>query len=191
MRKLFGISALTSAFALALSTATFAGDYDDDAELVVNDEIEMVTRAPAPDHLKDVLDEVYSGWRFRSTETQEMQMDDFDNPAFTFIENALDKWVQVEGTKGHSCASCHGAIDEDGVMEGVRAVYPKWNEERGKVYTLPMAINRCREEQMGAAPLKYTSQSMTEMEALISTKSRGIPVHIEIDGPAKETCELG
>ena len=181
----------TIAASLMVTNIAYAGDYDDDAELVINEEIEMVTRAPAPAHMQDAVDEVFSGWRFRSTETQKMQMDDFDNPSFAFVENAMDKWVTVEGDQGHSCASCHGPIDEEEVMVGVRAEYPKWNEERNKVYTLPMAINRCREEQMGAAPLKYTSKSMTEMEALISTKSRGMPVNVKIDGPAQETWERG
>lgn len=188
MNKFQKIS-LSIACTALISTTAIADDFESGAELVVNDEINMVTKTDAPEHMSENLDTIYSGWRFRSNETQQMQMDDFDNPAFAFVENAMDRWTTVEGTKGHSCASCHGPIDE--AMEGVRAEYPKWNEERGKVYTLPMAVNRCREEQMGAAPLKYTSQSMVELEALISTRSRGMPVNVKIDGPAKETWEKG
>jgi sulfur-oxidizing protein SoxA len=76
-------------------------------------------------------------------------------------------------------------------MEGVRAVYPKWNEEAGEVRTLAMQINDCRENQMGAEPYKYTGNEMTAMEALISVQSRGMPVNVAIDGPAQSTWEQG
>jgi sulfur-oxidizing protein SoxA len=76
-------------------------------------------------------------------------------------------------------------------MEGVRAVYPKWDEEAGEVQTLAMQINDCREENMGAEPYGYTSGQMANMEALISVQSRGMPVDVAIDGPAKETWEKG
>ena len=52
----------------AIAAVMFAGSVyaDEAAELVVNDEIEMVTKTAAPAHLSDAMDEVMSGWRFRS-----------------------------------------------------------------------------------------------------------------------------
>ena len=44
---------------------------------------------------------------------------------------------------------------------------------------------------MGAEPYGYTSAKMTAMEALISVQSRGLPVNVAIDGPARETWEKG
>ena len=176
-----------AALALALPTMAFA-EADDDT-LVVNDELEMVTKAAAPAHLADDLDEVISGWHFRSDETQSLQMDDFDNPGLLGVELAMDDWSAVDGSEGKSCASCHGDAEES--MAGVRAVYPKWNEAAGEVRTLEMQVNDCRVNQMGAEKLGYTSGAMTNMVALISLQSRGMPVNVAIDGPAQATWEAG
>ncbi|MBY6134958.1 sulfur oxidation c-type cytochrome SoxA [Nocardioides marinus] len=178
---------IAAAAALALPFAAGAGPDDD--TLVVNDEIEMVTKAAAPEHLSDVMDEIMSGWHFRSDETQALQMDDFENPAMVFVDQALETWETVEGSKGKSCAACHGDVEES--MAGVRAVYPKWNETAGEVRTLNMQINDCRETQMGAEPWKYTGGKMAAMEALISVQSRGLPVNVAIDGPAQSVWEKG
>ena len=32
------------------------------------------------------------GWTFRADETQALQLDDFDNPAFLFLDQAIDQW---------------------------------------------------------------------------------------------------
>ncbi len=76
-------------------------------------------------------------------------------------------------------------------MAGVRAVYPKWNEEAGEVRTLEMQINACRESRMGAEPWGYTCGDMVNMTALLSAVSRGMPVNVAIDGPAQSTWEQG
>ena len=76
-------------------------------------------------------------------------------------------------------------------MAGVRAVYPKWNEDAGEVRTLAMQINDCRENQMGAEKYGYTSGNMASMEALISVQSRGMPVNVAIDGPVAAVWEKG
>ena len=181
--KLKAITAITAAL---LATTAIA---DEDAELVINGEIEIVTKTAAPAHLSDTLDEIMSGWRFRSEGTQAMQADDFDNPAMAAVDGALEAWNTVEGKKGKSCASCHGDVEES--MVGIRAVYPKWNEKAGEVRTLAMQINDCRENQMGAEKYGYTSGDMAAMEALISVQSRGMPVNVAIDGPAAATWEQG
>ena len=181
--KLKAITAITAAL---LATTAIA---DEDAELVINGEIEIVTKTAAPAHLSDTLDEIMSGWRFRSEGTQAMQADDFDNPAMAAVDGALEAGNTVEGEKGKSCASCHGDVEE--IMVGIRAVYPKWNEKAGEVRTLAMQINDCRENQMGAEKYGYTSDDMAAMEALISVQSRGMPVNVAIDGPAAATWEQG
>ena len=176
-----------AALALALPTMGFA-EADDDT-LIINDELEMVTKTAAPAHLADDLDEIMSGWHFRSDETQALQMDDFDNPGLLGVELAMDDWATVDGSEGKSCASCHGDAEES--MAGVRAVYPKWNAAAGEVRTLEMQVNDCRVNQMGAEKLGYTSGAMTNMVALISLQSRGMPVNVAIDGPAQATWEAG
>lgn len=161
---------------------------DEEANLVVNEDIEMVVRTDAPAHAEN-LSTIYSGWVFRSDETQALQMDDFDNPGMIFVDQAAERWAEVEGKNGKSCASCHGDVEES--MKGVRAVYPKWVESAGEVRTLEMQINDCRTNAMDAEPWKYTSGSMTNMVALVSVQSRGMPVNVAIDGPAEMMWEQG
>ncbi len=186
MRKTNLWTALMSVGVIAAGSA-FADPVED--TLIVNEEIEMVTRTAAPAHLSDAMDEIYSGWHFRGTETRAMQADDFDNPGMIFVEQAQETWETADGSEGKSCSSCHGAADES--MKGVRAVYPKWNEAAGEVRTLEMQINDCRENRMGADKWKYTGGDMVNMTALLASVSRGIPVNVAIDGPVQSTWEQG
>lgn len=180
--------ALTAIAAVLMSVPALVAA-DEDAELVVNGDLELVTKTAAPAHLSDALDEILSGWRFRSDETQALQMDDFDNPGMIFVDQGMDDWGTVEGSEEKSCASCHGDVEES--MAGVRAEYPKWNENAGEVRTIAQMVNECRTDRMGADALGYTSAKMARMEALISVQSRGMPVNVAIDGPATATWELG
>ena len=173
--------------ASAMAATPLMADPVDDT-LVLNEDITLVTRTAAPAHMADAVDEIYSGWHFRGTETRAMQADDFDNPGMIFVEQAEDSWNKAEGTAGKSCADCHGASEE---MAGVRPVYPKWNEAAGEVRTLEMQINDCRENQMGAETWGYTKGPMVNMTALLASVSRGMPVNVAIDGPVQSTWEQG
>ncbi len=181
------LTVTTAIAACALLGGAVVASADENATLVVNGEIEMVTRTAAPDHVP--LGEIRSGWTFRTKETQALQMDDFDNPGMIFVDQAQDAWDTVDGSAGKSCASCHEDVETS--MQGVRAVYPKWNETAGEMRTLAMQINDCRENQMGAEPYKYTGREMNAMEALISVQSRGMPVNVAMDGPASPYWEQG
>lgn len=162
---------------------------DENAELIINGDLTLVTKTAAPDHLKDVLDEIYSGWIYREEDTQAMQMDDFDNPGMVFVDLGMDAWNKVEGTADKSCASCHNDATES--MKGVRASFPKWNEAAGQVRSMEQQVNHCRTENMGAEPYKYVSGNMANMVAMISLQSRGMPVNVAIDGPAQAAWEQG
>ena len=170
--------------AIIAASAVFA---DEEANLVVNEEIEITVRTDAPAHSEN-LSTIYSGWVFRSDETQSLQMDDFENPGMIFVDDAIEAWNAVEGTEGNSCASCHGEPES---MAGVRAVYPKWNDEAEEVRTMAMQINGCRTEQMGAEEWKYDKTDMLNMEALLASVSRGMPVDVAIDGPVQAIWEMG
>jgi sulfur-oxidizing protein SoxA len=180
--------AMTALAALAISAPmAFAGGADDDTLAI--DGQEIITKTAAPAHMEETgIDTIISGWHFREDDTQSMQADTFDNPGMIAVDQAMDAWNTVEGSAEKSCASCHEGPE---AMEGVRAVYPKWNEEAGEVRTLAMQINDCRTNQMGADAYKYDSAPMAAMEALISVQSRGMPVNVAIDGPVAETWEKG
>ena len=180
--------AMTALAALAISAPmAFAGGADDDTLAI--DGQEIITKTAAPAHMEETgIDTIISGWHFREDDTQSMQADTFDNPGMIAVDQAMDAWNTVEGSAEKSCASCHEGPE---AMEGVRAVYPKWNEQAGEVRTLAMQINDCRTNQMGAEAYKYDSAPMAAMEALIAVQSRGIPVNVAIDGPVAETWEKG
>ena len=156
--------------------------------LVINDEETMITVAPAAAHLEN-LDEVFSGWLFRTSETQTLQMDDFENPGMIFVDQAIDQWDVVDGGAGKACASCH----EDGPEEfaGLRTVLPRWDEDAGAIQSMEDYINECRTERMEADAWKWSDTKMTAMTALVGLQSRGLPVEVVIDGPATEAWELG
>ncbi|MBS1302034.1 sulfur oxidation c-type cytochrome SoxA [Loktanella sp. SALINAS62] len=178
--KTYAFAALIGAVAMTPAWA------DEEADLVVNGDLEITVRAPAPDHVP--MSEVLSGWVFRSDETQALQMDDFDNPGMIFVDDAIETWSTVEGNAGESCQSCHGDPEK---MAGVRPVYPKWNEEAGEVRTLAMQVNDCRETRMEAEPWGYTSGDMANMEALLASVSRGLPINVATDGPVADAWALG
>ena len=115
-------------------------------------------------------------------------MDDFENPAMIFVEQAAEVCETADGTAGISCAGCHGAVTD---MAGVKAVYPKWNEAAGAVRSIEHQISDCRMSRMGADARKYTGGDMTNMVALLASVSRGMPVNVAIDGPAEETWNRG
>lgn len=174
----------------ALSALVFAAPVlaDEDAELIVNGDLELVTKTAAPAHLSDSLDEILSGWRFRSDGTQAMQLDDFDNPGMLGAEEGLFQFETTMGSDGKACSDCHNGPES---LSTVRATYPKWNEDAGEVRTIQMQINDCLTTQMGAEPEKYDSTKMLNFEAMLAVVARGTPINVAIDGPAQSTWEQG
>ena len=141
---------------LALSTITTVAIADEDAELVINGDLNISTKAAAP--ADSALDELISGWRFRTNETQALQMDDFDNPSFIFIEQGEDLYAKVDGSEGKSCASCHEDVAS---FEGLKSTLPRHNATTGKLDTMETLVNDCRTERMGAEPWKWSKGKMT------------------------------
>ena len=174
---------ITTACLALVSTSAWAGPDEDN--LVINDEVNMVTETAAPDHL-EYLDTIYSGWRFRADETQALQLDDFDNPAMLTVDAALDAFSTVDGSEGKSCASCHDSVEE---FAGFTAAMPKVMD--GKLTTTEDFLNGHRADAMGAEPWKWSGNDMQGMVALIGLQSRGMPVNVAIDGEAAPFWEQG
>ncbi len=173
------IKALIGSMLLASGAAA-----QDSSTLMINGET-LATEAAAPDHMENVKT-IYSGWRFRSAETQALEMDDFDNPGFIFIDQGIDLWNAVDGSEGKSCASCHTDVED---FAGLRASLPR--VENGELVTLEDLINKSRVEHMGAEPWKWSGKQMTSMTGLIGLQSRGMPVDVAIDGDAAPFWEQG
>ena len=115
-----------------------------------------------------------------------LQLDDFDNPAFVFIDKATEHFDVKEGTANKACADCHANVED---FKGLRTMMPR--VKNGKLQTMEDQINQCRTEQMGAEPWKWSGETMQSMVALIGLQSRGMPMNIKIDGEAKPFWEEG
>ncbi|TLP46870.1 sulfur oxidation c-type cytochrome SoxA [Cohaesibacter sp. CAU 1516] len=176
---------LSLALGVGITMTSMSAMAGEDSKLVIDGQ-EFVTKTEAPDHLKDNLDEIYSGWVFRSDETQALQLDDFDNPAFVFIDQATEQFDVKEGSANKACADCHSGVED---FKGLRAMIPRVKD--GKLQTMEDQINQCRTEQMGAEPWKWGGATMQSMVALIGLQSRGMPMNVKIDGDAKPFWEKG
>jgi len=75
---------------------------------------------------------------------------------------------------------------------GVRQNYPTFDEKEGKVITLELALNRCREAN-GEAPYSYLKDEMASLTAYMAFTSRGQKMDIRIpsDPRALEAYENG
>lgn len=184
MKKTIAIS--SGALALCLLVTPALAEPDED-QLVINGELEMITETDAPEHLENIST-IYSGWRFRTDDTQAFQMDDFDNPAMLTVDKAADAYSTVEGDAGESCASCHGDVES---FAGLGAIMPKVDEETGKLVVMEDLINECRTERMQADAWTWSGQDMQGMVAHIGLQSRGMPVNVAIDGAAAPFWEQG
>jgi len=178
---------ITLTAAVAASLALFAGASSAQVtDPLVVDGQTIVTSAPAPDFLD--IDEVLSGWNFRTPETRMLQTDDFENPAMIFVDQALDDWDTAEGTSNKACADCHSGPEE---FAGLRAELPRWNDDQGALFNMEAYINFCRTERMGADSLKLAKPRMDAMVALLSLQSRGEIINVAIDGPVADIWERG
>ncbi len=183
MSKLAAVAAFT--LVTAGVTAGQANAEADEDALVINGDTAMVTQTAAPAHLEN-LDTIYSGWRFRTDETQSLQTDDFENPAMIFVDQGMDLFNEVAGTEGKSCASCHEGPEE---FAGLHAAMPKVID--GKLVVMEDIINEQRAKHMGAEPLKWSGADMQALVALIGLQSRGMPMNVTIDGDAAPFWERG
>ena len=157
---------------------------DEDATLQIDGE-SFVTQAAAPAHMENV-DTIYSGWVFRTDETQVLQEDDFDNPAFIFLDQADDIWNTADGSEGKACADCHADVAD---FAGLKTSLPR--VEDGQLVNLTELVNECRTDRMGAKAWKYSGGQMSAMTALIAHQSRGMLMNVAIDGDAAPFWELG
>ena len=130
-----------------------------------------------------------SGYFFLSRETQAMQNDDLSNPGTLWVKEGEALWRKAEGVAGKSCAACHQAAAVS--MRGVAARYPAFDGEAGRVINLEQRINWCRVDRQEAPPLAYESEALLALTTYVAHQSRGMPIHVVIDGPARPFFEAG
>lgn len=133
-----------------------------------------------------------SGYEFMEPATQQLQDDDFLNPAFFFVDKGLGLWNQTWAAKpseGKSCRSCHG--DPGASMRGVAARYPAYDETESSFVNLEMKINSEIVTRSGGEALDYESEDLLALTILIAYQSRSMPMAIEVDENSKYWIEWG
>ena len=183
------LTGMMAAVVLATSATAWAEQATDTLEIETeNGALTLLTEVPAPAHLQDALDTIYSGWLFREADTRSMQKDDFNNPGMVFVDKGADTWNAAMGANGESCAGCHNGPES---MVGLRTVTPRVDDKTGKLMIMEDYINGCVTERMGLKKWGTTSNTMKEMLALIAHQSRGEIVNVAIDGAAAPFWKQG
>lgn len=165
---------------LALAAFTLVGCVTEPS-MEAGGEGEVAKRAADPRNKAKMVGDKSSGYVYMTSDTRDMQDDDFANPGFVWVDSGEAAWEKVEGKAGKSCASCHGDISS---FKGVANKYPKYDAATKKMVSLPHVINAERKKRMGAKPWKWESDQMMGVDAYIKLQSRGTPVNVKIDGAA-------
>jgi sulfur-oxidizing protein SoxA len=131
--------------------------------------------------------ELRSGIAFAGADVRAMQDDDAANPGLLWVERGQSLWQAP--VDGRSCATCHGEAASS--MRGVAARYPAHDAQANAVLDLDARIMRCRSERQKAPPLVREADDLLALSAYVTYQSRGMPVAVTIDGPARAAFERG
>jgi len=130
-----------------------------------------------------------SGYTFAKPETRAIQDDEFENPAFLWVDYGEELWDTVDGTEGKACASCHESASQS--MAAVGTSYPVFAPELGKPINVEQRINQCRTERMGAEPWKWESRELLAMTIYVKNQSQGEPVNVVLSDELMPFYEKG
>jgi L-cysteine S-thiosulfotransferase len=143
---------------------------------------------------------------FFTSKFPKVKLEDFVNGPYSMNEDMHRQWEEKEEfppydfsldlgkelfakpfKNGKSYADC---FPNKGI--GIRQNYPYFDEKEGKVITLELALNQCREAN-GEAPLSYVKDEMAALTAYMAFTSRGKPFDIKIpnDPRALEAYQNG
>ncbi len=138
----------------------------------------------------EALRPLIPGEQFLPPAIRAQQADDFDNPAYPFVEAGEISWSKVEGSAGKSCQDCHGGGQKN-TLKRVAAAYPKFAPDAGQVITLQTRINLCRRNNLRAAPLGENSEQMIAVTAYLRWLARGSPSAVAVTGQSSVVFARG
>jgi sulfur-oxidizing protein SoxA len=116
---------------------------------------------------------------------QWLEMEEF--PPYEIAVDDGAELFEVPFGNGSVYADCFG---DD--APAVKADFPYFDDDRGEVITLELALNDCR-RRAGEEPLDYDSEEMAALMAYIAMESRGQTIAVEIpdDSRAMAAYEAG
>ncbi|MDE2375784.1 sulfur oxidation c-type cytochrome SoxA [Bradyrhizobium sp.] len=176
-----------SAF-VALAALAFAAP-----RVVAADKIDPATEAKAFRNYftakfpKVKLDDFVNGPYSMNADMRKQWVEKEEFPPYEFAVDAGKEMFAKPFKNGKTYADC---FPNGGV--GIRQNYPHFDAKEGKVVTLELALNRCREAN-GEAPYSYVKDEMASLTAYMAFTSRGKPFDIRIpdDPRALEAYENG
>ena len=163
----------------------------------------------APATAADKIDPVADAKAFKKFFTDKfpkVKLEDFVNGPYSMDEGLHRQWEEKEqfppyefsldmGKEMFTKPFKNGKTYEDCFPNkgiGIRQNYPYFDEKEGKVITLELALNRCREAN-GEPPISYVRDEMAALTAYMAFTSRGKPFDIKIpnDPRALEAYQRG
>lgn len=128
------------------------------------------------------------GPEFQSADVRALQADDFANPGMLWVARGGELW-RAPGANGRRCADCHG--EDAASMKGVAARHPRHDPSLGRLTDLAGRIEACRRRHQGGPALARESPDALALEAFVAHQSRGMPVAVSTEGPARAAWEKG
>ena len=114
-----------------------------------------------------------------SKSTQNMQLDDSQNPGMLWVKGGETAWS--------ACVHCHGKAQDS--MRGVAAKFPRVVDKN--LTNLSKQINRCLVDRLKQPLLATESEAMLQMAAFIGLQSRGLPIKPDDDPVTQAASKRG
>ncbi|CAG4906095.1 unnamed protein product [Acidocella sp. C78] len=157
--------------------------------------VALATLAPglAPPAKADPAADLKAFQGYFQTRFPTLALQDYVNGPYNFSANDRAQWKQILefppysfavdagktafGTKFPDGADYASCFPRGGI--GIAQDYPKFDEKTGKVVTLGIAVNECRERH-GLKPLSLTKGELADIVAYMTSTSDGKPIHVVI-----------
>ena len=126
---------------------------------------------------------------------------DFGNGVYAIDAASREQWEEIEEFPPYELAIEEGErlFNENSFLStclpdggtGISQTYPRFDEEKGMVVTLALAVNNCMKAN-GKKPFKYKKGKIASLLAYLAYTSRGKPIDIKVEGnAAKAAYEKG
>jgi sulfur-oxidizing protein SoxA len=129
---------------------------------------------------------VRSASEFLSPDLKAEQQDDARNRGLLWVERGAELWSRPAGREGRACAACHGAAGEGVATAATR--HPAPDTASGRLLTLEMRIQDCRQARQGAGRLEVEGDDLLALTAYVASLARGRPMAVVTQGPAVEAA---
>ncbi len=157
--------------------------FTNNASIANADEAEK--RAKDPRNKNYMVGDKNSGYVYMTSQTRDMQDDDFENPGFPWVDQGEEIWNKKMGSAGKACASCHGAASKS--MKGVANTFPRYDAKTKKMIAIQAFLNRHITDDMGGKKMKWESDGMMGLVMYVKLQSRGTPVKSIINDQNRAT----